>query len=119
MSEETETLQELLREAHEVLKDLRAANKEARRLVDAMPSLVKEAVGALLLEAANSELVAYHEAMGRAIEAATTKVYDRFDQLGKMLLGETAKANAILVETSMENHIRAVRKVIEDRGIGS
>lgn len=83
--DEIDALREATREAHEVLKDLRRAIKDGRQLV-------KEAAGIAVSEqmkpVVDKGLKEFSEALDVAVKEATQSVFDRFDQIRDMLLGE-------------------------------
>ena len=109
-SEEIDELIVRTREAHEVLKDIKAATKELQdtikhadeaqiQLLAALVHVVDEAIG----EAIETGLVNYAGAIETSIDTATTAVYQRFDIIASILLGEKD-------DTDIEDAARLVRK---------
>jgi|RhiMethySRZTD1v2_1073278.scaffolds.fasta_scaffold20637_11 hypothetical protein len=119
MSDETDTLQDLLRQAHETIKDLRGLLREAAAFRAALPKLVEEAVGDQLKEAAVRETAAYFAGIDKSIDDATEAVYQRFDRLYASLVGELDKRADELRRTGADEQSAAVRKILQDRGFTS
>jgi vacuolar-type H+-ATPase subunit H len=82
-------LKEATRAAHEATKDLIAATKEARKVIEEIKAEADEQVDQRLSVALKEGLDELAESVGQAIETATTAVYDRFDRVADILLGET------------------------------
>lgn len=81
---ERDALRAEIREAHEALKDLGAATKEARRLIP-------ELVGERLVAEVSTQLAAFHETTREAMDASVLKVVKEFDDLAAILKGETSE----------------------------
>lgn len=78
-------LKEATREANEVLKDLRRAIKEGRKLVD---DAAEAAISERMKPVVKEGLDEFGQALEKAIKVATDGVFARFDQIADMLLGE-------------------------------
>lgn len=117
--EEIDDLIVRTREAHEVLKDIKAATRELQEtikhadaaqvaLMSAVVSMVDEGIG----QAIETGLQNYSAAIDTAIESATAAVYNRFDIIAGILLGEagTEKKDfedaARLVRKSMDRNVQ-------------
>jgi hypothetical protein len=115
--EEIDELIVRTREAHEALKDIKAATKELNetikhadeaqvQLMAALVHVVDEAIG----EAIETGLANYSGAITSAIDGATAAVYERFDIIAGILLGETEPEDmedaARLVRKSMDKNVR-------------
>ncbi|MEU9349047.1 hypothetical protein AB0D74_48405 [Streptomyces sp. NPDC048278] len=74
-------LREEIREAHGALKDLRREVKDARELV---PLLVDE----LFMAEVKKQVDQLGTATKEAMDAATKRVFDKFDELGQYVMGE-------------------------------
>ena len=83
-------LRELIRQAHEVVKDLRAATREAKDVRGSLPAAAKKAVEDQISAEVAAGLESYNAALTKAVEDGTKAVYARFDTIEKMLLGEDA-----------------------------
>lgn len=119
MSDETDTLQDLLRQSHEAIKDMRALLREARAFREALPQLVVDAVGTQLKEAAISEMAAYYAGIEKGIDEATEAIYQRFDRLYTTLVGELNVRAEDLRRSESATQTEAVRKILQDRGFTS
>jgi hypothetical protein len=88
---ELKQLRELIREAHECIKEMRHLKKECedaeRRAVLALSDSYRSHMELVVKQGLES----YQGELTKAINDATDRVYARFDQLGDMLLGETKK----------------------------
>ena len=87
-------LRETTTEGHALLKDLRAAIKEARELQSTLP---KEAE-ARIDESVRKGLKDYEGVLTRAIETATKAVYRRFDKIAGILMGENPDEERSIAE---------------------
>ena len=76
---------ELIREAHGVTKDLRAAMRDARA---ELRSMIEDGVAARIEAEVSHQLAALAQQTAEAIEHATTKVISEFDTFGEALLGK-------------------------------
>ncbi|MFE2469761.1 hypothetical protein [Streptomyces mirabilis] len=74
-------LRELIREAHEVLKDLRAEKRDAREL---LPLLTDELFGAEV----QKQVRAFTDVTKQAMDASVDRVFKKFDELQALLTGE-------------------------------
>lgn len=81
LGQEAEALRQLVQEAHGVLKDLRAATREAERLA---PELVR----AQLKDAVRREVARLGDETKLATENAVARVNAKFDELADLLLGQ-------------------------------
>lgn len=97
--DEIEALHEATRKAHEVLKDLRVATKEARKVLDEIPSIVDGRIALAVTEG----LGEFRVALDRAIEDSTALVFKRFDTITDILTGEdrTSKRQGKLSVTEL------------------
>jgi len=84
-SVEIEQLRESTREAHGVLKDLRTATVAAKNLVHELTNAV---VTEQLEAAVEAGLEEYKTTLATAIDSATKAIFDRFDKIAKLLMGE-------------------------------
>ena len=84
-SKEVDDLKEIIRQAHEVLGDLRRAMKEARDLIE---NYTDEKVIPVLDTRTAAALEEYSGSITKAIQAATDAVYDRFDTITNIMLGK-------------------------------
>lgn len=111
--EEIDELIVRTREAHEALKDIKAATKELNdtikhadeaqvQLMAALVHVVDEAIG----EAIETGLANYAGAIETSIDAATAAVYQRFDLIAGILLGD-------MESEDMEDAARLVRKSMD------
>ncbi len=72
-------------EAHQAIKDLRQATREAEQLVATLVApMLEERVDAEV----RAGLEAYKETLRQAIDSATASVYDRFDTLANVMMGK-------------------------------
>lgn len=85
-------LRELIRQAHEASQDLRQAVRDARELRDELPGRVKDVVAHTIGNEVNEGLQTYRDALAEAIASSTEKVYERFDKMAAILLGEDPKS---------------------------
>jgi hypothetical protein len=85
-------LRDLIRQAHEATRDLRAVLKEAAAVRDSLPAAAGKAVSEKIGAVVEEGLTSFHDALGRAIEDSTAAVYRRFDTIEKLLLGEDDKS---------------------------
>jgi hypothetical protein len=78
-------LREVTRAAHEAIRDLRAATRDARALLDAeMPDQVRARVEEILVP----KIEAMSDTIAANVEQGTAAVFNRFDHLADTLLGE-------------------------------
>lgn len=84
-AKETEDLKEVIRQAHEVLGDLRRTMKETRELIE---SYTAEKVEPELDSRVAAAVEEYGRGITRAIESAQNAVYDRFDTITNIMLGK-------------------------------
>ena len=85
-------LRDLIRQAHEATRDLRAAVREAGAMRDSLPAAAEQAVTEKFSAEVESGLASFGEALDKAIEDGTQAVFRRFDKIEKMLLGEDDKS---------------------------
>ena len=78
LTTERHQLRAEIREAHEALKDLRAAIKEAKHLMD---TLIPETVAKRFEDEVSTQLEALGTATRQAIDDATDRVTRQFDKL--------------------------------------
>lgn len=117
--EEVDDLIVRTREAHEVLKDIKAATKElhdtikqAEQVETKLMSAVVNAVGSWVEQAVESQMENLTKSFDEAVTLATDAVYQRFDVIAGILLGEAGTDEddmadaALLVRKSMDKNIR-------------
>lgn len=115
MSEERESLEELIAEAHRCIKDMRQMLTEARIVRDEIQAVIHGMIdadfSAIIAEETTKYLAEYGKALDEAITQGENAVYKRFDDITRILLNETktAKRRGETVEDQ-------VRAVIEQRG---
>lgn len=107
--EEIAALRAATREAHEAIKDLRTAIREAaderQALTDLFPRLTEERIG----EAVETGLAKFGVELQSAIDIATKKVFDRFDRISDIIMGET-RANKRKREPTMVEQLEEARE---------
>lgn len=86
-AEETAALREAIREAHEVLKDLRAERRAVEQLLAGLEGRVQRAVEARVEEALKRDLEKLGEATDRAMRASVAKVEREFERLARIMTG--------------------------------
>lgn len=79
-------LRKLITEAHQAIRDLRHEKKELRELRQSY--LTNEDLKVKLDEAVGRGLATFNQALKSAIDDATQRVYDRFDTIMLICLGE-------------------------------
>jgi hypothetical protein len=89
--QEADALDERIREAHGVLKDLRREMREAKRIG---PALAKAAVS----EAVGKEIATLGVETRKAMDIAVDKVQQEFDRLTELLFGKRARRGYTLPE---------------------
>ena len=114
LQRELEVLQELravVREAHEAVKDLRADMKTARELREQFLSApeLDEQMGKRVKEG----LEEYDETLQRAIKVAEKAMYNRFDVLTAICLGEDPES----VKTGVTSIPDLLREYIATSGL--
>jgi hypothetical protein len=114
VSDEADTLVDLLRQAHEVMGDLRRLIKEAQAVVDSIPKRAMDEVGDLLIAASEKELVAYHQGVEESIQDAQQAIFDRFDSIANIILNVSKRT--IRQGETAEDAAQQIRKIIEERG---
>lgn len=102
-------LRELLTEGHGLVKDLDRLLREARELRRSLPDAVNERIE----KAVDKGLTEYKDTLGKAIEDATSAVYDRFDTITMLLLGEDPKS----VREGKATIPDLIRGYIESKGL--
>ena len=85
-------LRDLIRQAHEATRDLRAALREAHVMQDSLAVAAEKAVTEKFSAEVESGLASFNDALAKAIEDGTQAVYRRFDRIEKLLLGEDEKS---------------------------
>lgn len=94
-------MRELIREGHGLLKDLRAERREIERLLNGIPAKVD----ARIEERVKAGLEALSETTRKTIDAATERVFARFDRLADTLTG-TDKAQRRQGKRPLEQLVR-------------
>jgi len=84
LDEKIETLRELIREANGTLRDIRHERREAEASIRS----ITEQIDARIFEAVVAGLERYSGTISNAIEVAEQKVYDRFDMIACLCLGQ-------------------------------
>jgi hypothetical protein len=88
LDEKIVQLREVTRTANETLKDLKRERAEATELIT---TRIAYAVQEVINERVERGLVAYTKAIETATDEATAKVYERFDLMVSLLLGEESR----------------------------
>jgi hypothetical protein len=78
-------LRELVRDAHAVIKDLRAATREAKA---ELAGAAGGAVGERITAEVDGQLAALRDQVAAAVTDATGRVVEEFDRFGEALLGK-------------------------------
>ncbi len=99
----------LIREAHEVMKDLRQTMRDAGRIRADVALLAKTAAEDVVDPVIASTLETYQATIAAAIESATEAVYARFDTIADLLLGETKSQRRRHGESLPETAARIAR----------
>jgi LPS O-antigen subunit length determinant protein (WzzB/FepE family) len=86
--DEVAELREATRQAHEALKDLRLAVKEAVKLKDSIEQAAQVAMDERIAPAVEKGLEEFRESLKKAIDTGTEAVFHRFDTVADTLLGE-------------------------------
>jgi hypothetical protein len=113
LQHELEVLQDLravVREAHEAIQDLRTAIREARELRErflAAPELAEQ-----LGERVKEGLDEYGKVLQEAIKVAEQAMYNRFDVLTAICLGEDPES----IRTGVTSMPQLLREFIATRG---
>lgn len=91
----TEELRETLREAHGLIKDLRAANATASRLLDLQQRIIDGEITSAVADTIHGQirdgLANFNEALGRLVVEAEERINRRFDRFISALLGEESR----------------------------
>lgn len=82
------TLREATREAHEAMQGLRALKREVIRDFDVRVAALSGATERTIHDTVEAGLDRYKATLDKAIVSATQAVYDRFDLLATIMLGE-------------------------------
>ena len=85
-------LKRLTREAHEAIQDLNGVLREARQMVTAIDNVAQVAVTQRLEPVVEEQIRLLSEATATAIAASEQGIYDRFDTLTQMMMGEDRKS---------------------------
>jgi len=135
VSEEREALQELIAEAHRVMKDLTHLLRDVRKAEDSLRDAVEDELTKNLSTQVDgitaSYLATYGNAIMEAIDGATKEVHTRFELLADILVGETKtnKRTGRSLEDTVrdalkvtgekdDEDVEAVRRILRDRGWG-
>lgn len=95
MLEAAAFLDDKIREAHGVTKDL-------RKLIREVKSLVEDEVRKLIQQEVTVQMGRLADETGKAMELATAKVYRRFDRLDRILMGNDRNGEPNLEEVAQE-----------------
>ena len=106
MSDQTsaEELRELIREAHGVLKDMRAERREIEQLLDGIPGKVDDRIK----DGMTSGLANLGEATKQAMDASVAKVFAEFDRLEAAFTGRSRarqRAGKPPLEAQIRDHV--------------
>lgn len=104
-------MREATRQAHEVLKDLRLAVKDALKLKESIEQAAQVAVDERLEPIVKQGLEKFIAALNVAIQEGTEAVFHRFDTIADNLLGEDRTSRRQGRPTVEE--IFAARKVLD------
>lgn len=85
-------IRDALREGHALLRDLKAATREARDALAAVDQRIHDRIDEKLDREVADGLARYQSALEAAIERADAAVYKRFDTLADILMGEDPKS---------------------------
>ena len=91
---EADELRDLIREGHALLKDMRAERRVIEQLLDGIPAKVD----ARIQERVKVGLAALSEATRKSIDAATERVFARFDKLADTLKAQRRQGKRPLEE---------------------
>lgn len=108
---EADELRDLIREGHALLKDMRAERRAIEQLLDGIPAKVD----ARIEERVKVGLEAFSEVTRKTIDAATERVFARFDQLADTLTG-TDKAQRRQGKRPLEDLFRERAEKGADHG---
>lgn len=89
MTKDEENLREATRHAHEAIKDLRDATRDAKAVVKEIQEAAAVNVDGRVHQAIIASLGELESATKEAIDRATASVYERFDRIADILMGET------------------------------
>lgn len=95
---ETEQLREAIREAHEVLKDLRTERRAVEQLVAGIERRVQRTVSTLIEEAVKRDIAALAKVTEKAMRESVAKVGREFDRLERILTGRDRPGQESLEE---------------------
>jgi len=85
-------IREAVRDGHALLRDLKAATKEARAAVAEVERRMAVVVDDRISQVVMEGLGEYKAELAKAIASADKRVADRFDQLAAIYLGEDPKS---------------------------
>jgi hypothetical protein len=89
---DAEELRAATREAHEAIKDLTRITREAKAAVELLRAEPDRILSEHVVTTVREGLNQYQATLDKAINEATEKVYERFDKVTDILLGENRKA---------------------------
>lgn len=87
--DEIEQLREATRLAHEAMKDMKALIREAKTMEAALHEAVSTDVQEIIEACVAAGLASYAETIKDSTAKATEAVFERFDKIGEMLMGES------------------------------
>lgn len=90
--EETEQLRIVVREAHEAIKDMTGLLRQMEQAKQDLEVVSRRVFEDQMAEQVSAGLQEYKTSLDKHIELATQKVYERFDRLADILLGEDRKS---------------------------
>ena len=88
VTEEVEQLRQATREAHEAMKDMKLLMRDARCLIADIREAAYQEVNAVVAVYVREGMAAHQRAIEDAIADGTNLVYQRFAELGDILMGE-------------------------------
>lgn len=91
-------LRELIRQANEALKDIKAATKEARAIAAESAETLRKEFADKFETCAKDTLDEWAKVTLRGIEMAESRINARFDKLGNILMGEEGKGKPPLTD---------------------
>lgn len=95
-----EELREVIREANEVLRDIKQERKLLKELIDSVAPDVR----AMILERVETELAAFSETVEKKVDESTDKIARRFDTLERLLLGLPGNVKRPALEEVVESY---------------
>jgi len=110
LDEDADALRVLIREGHEVMKDLRRVIREAEEKKDGLIALVPMLTSERIEQSVQEQLAGFGVTLDLAIKDAESSIFDRFDALQKVLMSED-KQSVEEGEVPLKDYVRIVRKL--------